>query len=189
MGLPLITKAEYKSHVGINTPNQDSEIDSIIPKVSQLVKSYCKRSFIDYVNDPKSERFNGGIDVYYLKEYPILEVSSVEMSMDRGKSYITLTEDDYVLDYQNEALVPLFSDEFPHYINGYVVTYTAGYETLPEDLKLALFDLVTYYRKNDSAVHSPKAPGTNSVQIEYITTTSLPAHIRRVLDMYVADYT
>jgi len=27
------------------------------------------------------------------------------------------------------------------------------------------------------------------VQIEYISTTSLPAHIRRVLDLYVADYT
>jgi len=27
------------------------------------------------------------------------------------------------------------------------------------------------------------------VQIEYISTTSLPAHIRRVLDLHRADYT
>lgn len=69
------------------------------------------------------------------------------------------------------------------------MSYTCGYETLPEDLKLAAFDLVTYYRKNDGAIHSPKAPGSNSVQIEYISTASLPAHIRRILDLYVADYT
>jgi hypothetical protein len=60
---------------------------------------------------------------------------------------------------------------------------------VPADLKLAVLDLVTYYRKNDGAIHSTKAPGTNSVQIEYVSTASLPAHIRRVLDMYVADYT
>jgi len=27
------------------------------------------------------------------------------------------------------------------------------------------------------------------VQIEYISTTNLPAHIKRVLDLHVADYT
>jgi hypothetical protein len=74
-------------------------------------------------------------------------------------------------------------------INGYKVSYFAGYEVVPEDLRLAVLDLVTYYRKNDGAIHSTKAPGTNAVQIEYISTTSLPAHIKRVLDFYVADYT
>jgi hypothetical protein len=59
---------------------------------------------------------------------------------------------------------------------------------MPEDLKLAVLDLVTYYVKNDMAVHSPKSPGTNTVQIEYITKNTLPAHIARVLDQYTANY-
>ena len=42
MGLPLITLAEYKAYEGITNPNQDTEITSIIPKVSELVKNYCK---------------------------------------------------------------------------------------------------------------------------------------------------
>ncbi len=70
----------------------------------------------------------------------------------------------------------------------YKLTYTAGFEVLPEDLKLAIFDLTTYYMKNDMAVHSNKAPGTNTVQIEYVTTTNLPSHIKRVLDQYAANY-
>ena len=69
------------------------------------------------------------------------------------------------------------------------MVYIAGYEDVPPDVALAVMDLVTYYRQNDGAIHSTKAPGTNNVQIEYISTTSLPAHIRRVLDLYVADYT
>jgi hypothetical protein len=73
-------------------------------------------------------------------------------------------------------------------INGYKVTYTAGFETIPEELKLAVMDLITYYIKNDAAIHSSKAPGTNTVQIEYVTTTNLPAHIKRVLDQYAANY-
>ena len=54
---------------------------------------------------------------------------------------------------------------------------------------MAVLDLVTYYRRHDAAIHSSKNPGSNTVQIEYISTTSLPAHIRRVLDLYKADYT
>lgn len=49
-------------------------------------------------------------------------------------------------------------------------------------------DLVTYYVKNDMSVHSPKAPGTNTVQIEYVLSTTLPAHIRRVLDQYTGNF-
>lgn len=189
MGLNLITKAEYKSYVGINSPNEDILIDSLIPKVSQLIKNYCRRTFVDYIDDPKVDQFNGG-EVLYLKEYPVVSVSSVEYSVDYGKTYVALAEyDDWVLNRAEDAIIPTSASIFQILVNGYKVTYTAGYESVPEDLKLAVFDLITYYRKNDSAIHSPKAPGTNSVQIEYITTTSLPAHIRRVLDLYVADYT
>jgi len=189
MGLNLITKVEYKAYVGITSPNEDVIIDSLIPKVSQLIKSYCRRTFIDYVNESKVERFNGG-DLFYLKEYPILAVDSVEYSTDYGQTYTSLTNyTDWVLDASDDAIKPISASTFQVLVNGYKVTYAGGYETLPEDLKLAVFDLVTYYRKNDSAVHSSKAPGTNTVQIEYISTTNLPAHIKRVLDLYVTDYT
>lgn len=190
MGLPLITLAEYKAYEGITNPNQDTEITSIIPKVSELVKNYCRRSFVDYLDDTKTELFSGG-DIFYLKEFPVLNISSVEYSADYGKTYTSLIEyTDWVLDKAKDAVVPINSTkEFPEAINGYKVTYTGGFESAPEDLKLAVADLLTYYMKNDGAVHSPKAPGTNSVQIEYISTTNLPAHIKRVLDLYVADYT
>lgn len=184
----LITRQEYKAYKGITSPNQDTAIDTLIPKVSAFIKNICRRSFVDYVNDPKTETFKGG-PYLLLTESPVIQVLSVEYSSDYGNTYTELTEfTDFVLDVEEEKIVPISSTAFPLIVNGYKVSYFAGYETLPQDLKLAAMDLVEYYLRNDMAVHSPKAPGTNSVQIEYISTTNLPAHIKRVLDLYMAHY-
>lgn len=196
MGLDLVTLAEYKTYAGINSTNLDTAITAIIPIVSDLVKNYCRRTFVDYVDEAKTEVFSGGSTTskFYLKELPIISVSSVERSIDYGQSYETLTEfTDYVVDLEDDSVTSIpFSETstsvFAKLINGYKVTYYAGYEVLPADLKVAVLDLITYYMKNDSSVHSPKAPGTNSVQIEYITTTALPAHIARVLNLYKASW-
>ena len=188
MGLPLVTRAEYKAYAGISSTNDDAMIDILIPKVSALVKSVCRRSFNDYVDDAKEEYFDGGVSSYSPLESPLLAVTSLEYSEDYGATYTALTEyTDYVLAKADDT-IRLTTGDFPVLINGYKLTYTAGYETLPEDLKIAVLDLVKYYMKNDSAIHSNKAPGTNTVQIEYVTTTSLPAHIRRVLDLYTHSY-
>jgi hypothetical protein len=191
MGLSLVTLAEYKAYAGIASTNQDAEINSIIPKVSELTKSICRRSFIDYVDDAKIEIYSGGNGPkIFLKEYPLISVDSVEFSTDYGQNYTTLEEFvDYVVDLEDSTIQAIGNFyTFNKYINGYKIAYYAGYEALPEDLKIAILDLVTYYLKNDASVHSPKAPGTNSVQIEYITKNQLPSHISRVLELYKASY-
>ena len=68
----LVTKQEYKTYAGINSTNQDAEIDFLIPKVSELVKTYCKRSFIDYYDEAKAEIFKGGFANLLLKETPVV---------------------------------------------------------------------------------------------------------------------
>lgn len=186
MALNLITRQEYKTYAGIKSTNEDAIIDALIPRVSQLVKNYCRRTFVDYMDADKVEVFRGGFDKLILEETPIVSVASVQTSTDYGQTYTDLVEyTDWVLD--KDCIVSI-SGQFEEMIKGYKVTYRAGYDDVPPDLALAVMDLVTYYRKNDAAIHSPKAPGSNAVQIEYITTTSLPAHIKRVLDQYVSDY-
>lgn len=186
MGANLVTLQEVKNYKGISSTNQDAVITSIIPKVSQLVKTICKRSFIDYVDDDKVEYHRGGL-LILPHEIPILSITSLEYSGDYGQNYTTLNEGiDYIVDPDTSDIHPTLT--FPEGVKAYRLTYKAGYEELPEDLKLAVLDLVDYYMKNDAAVHSPKAPGTNSVQIEYISSNKLPAHIKRVLDQYVSHY-
>lgn len=191
MGKNLITKAEYKTYAGISSTNQDSEIDLLIPKISELIKTYCRRTFIDYYDEVLVEKTSGGFEKLLLKEAPVVQVLSVEKSTDYGQTYTGLVEfSDWVLDTEDNSVVSLSILGFERLINGYQVSYFAGYETVPEDLKLAALDLVTYYRKNDGSVHNNKSPGAGgSVQLEYIMNTNFPAHIKRVLDQYVADYT
>lgn len=188
MALNLITRQEYKTYAGIKSTNYDSEIDALIPRVSQLVKNYCRRTFVDYMDTEKVEVFNGDCDRLILSESPVVSVNVVQSSDDYGQNWNNLQQYvDWVQD--GDYLLPLNSEaRWPKKLRGYRVVYLAGYDDVPPDVALAVMDLVSYYRQNDAAVHSNKAPGTNSVQIEYISTTSLPAHIKRVLDLYVADY-
>jgi len=195
MALNLITLAEYKTYAGIKSTNYDREIAGLIPRVSELVKKYCNKTFVDFVDVDKVEYFNGatsyggaGQSKFILQESPVISVSEVALSTDYGQNYNALTQYvDWVQD--GDEVVAIGSQGFIKYIRGYRVIYRAGYDDVPSDVALAIMDLVSYYRQNDAAIHSTKAPGTNSVQIEYISTTSLPAHIRRVLDLYKADYT
>jgi len=185
----LITRNEYKNYLGITSSNKDQEIDLLIPKVSSLVKTYCRRSFIDNYDDPKIETFEGGFDRIFLSETPVREIMYVERSINYGQSYTQILEyTDWVLDGDSIRNIkePYI---FTPYIKGYKVTYMGGYEDVPDDLKLAVLDLVEYYSKNNSAVHVNRDVTPNVTQIQYVATTNFPAHIKRILDQYVADYT
>lgn len=184
----LITLAEYKAYAGLNTPNQDTQISALIPGICQYVETYCNRKFKYYVDEPFTEVFSGKNYPIQLKHHPIVQVLSVEESLDYGASYTGLDEfASWVLD-KEEGTVVAPSGQFATGINRYAITYNYGFEVLPEDLKLAIFDLVKYYLRNDMAVHSNKAPGTSVVQLDYQTNASIPAHIRRILDLYRVDY-
>jgi len=189
MGTSLITLAEYKAYQGISSPSQDAEIATTIPKVSEFVKNICRRTFIDWVDETKTEMFGGGSE-FILAETPVIQIQSVEVSTNYGQSYTELSEfSGWVLDVKNQQILPLNPLKyFPDYINGYKVNYTAGFEVIPEDLKLAVLDLVTYYMKHEGAVHSSVAVSSGNAQVQYLSQTNLPTHIKRVLDLYVMNY-
>jgi hypothetical protein len=190
MGTSLVTKAEYKTYMGITSTNSDTEIDFLIPKVSELVKSYCRRTFVDFYDEAKIEVFDGGFKTILLKETPLVNINSVAYSADYGKTYTNLTKfTDWV--QQGDSVVSLSPRGFVNAINGYRINYFAGYDIaeLPADLKLAVLDLVEYYSRNNGAVHSTRDLNPNTTQISYVSTTHLPATIKRVLDQYVSDFT
>ena len=54
----LITLAEYKESEGISSPKEDLRLNSLIPSVSQLVKTYCGNSLVDFYSSNKTETFN-----------------------------------------------------------------------------------------------------------------------------------
>jgi hypothetical protein len=190
-GIDLVTKAEYKTYMGITSTNSDTEINFLIPKVSDFIKSYCRRTFVDYYGDAKIEYFDGGFKEFLLKETPIVTVNSVGYSTNYGKTYTALVKYTDWVQHNDSAIISLDPSGFPKLINGYKITYLAGYDSgdLPGDLKLAVLDLVEYYSRNNGAVHSSRDLNPNTTQINYVSSTNLPAPIKRVLDQYIADFT
>jgi hypothetical protein len=191
MAVNLITKAECKAYLGITSSNRDAEIDLLIPLVSKLVQTYCRRGITEYASSSIYTQYSdGGVDKIILHETPVLNIISFSVSTDYGVNYTALTSGtDWVLGNDGCIYAINTAKMFLPYLNGYKIEYFGGYEELPQDLKLAVLDLVEYYMKNNTAVHVNRDVTPNVTQIQYVATSNFPAHIKRVLDQYVADYT
>jgi len=189
----LTTSAEYKDAEGINSPKEDARIDVLVPAVSQLVKTYCGNSIIDFYSTNKSETLSVDWDTYaiQLTESPVNTIVSVSERRSYSESYSTLTTAayEYYLDTTTDSLIRTNSFgqiNWPKGVGAVQVVYTAGYATVPEDLKLAVFDLITYYLKDEHKERRVLA----GASIQNQSTTSMrnnvafPDHIKRVLDLY-----
>lgn len=184
----LVTLQEYKDYAGITSTTQDTQISSLIPKISEMVKVYVGRRLVDWFDTPKEEFFNGGYPLLMLEESPVVNIFDIDYSIDYGQTYNSLVEFvDYVFNKSTGTIDVLGIDKFPKQTNAFRVTYSAGYASIPEDLKLAVLDLISYYMKSDMSVKSTRSAGSNTTQVEYVMNTTLPSHIRRVLDMYRLD--
>ena len=190
MATDLITLQEYKTYANILSSAQDAQIAAMIPRVSSFVKQVCRRTFVDYVDDAKVDVYRGGTAKLYLQETPLIAMQGVEFSYDYGLTYNSLVEfTDYVVD-QQESCVEFLQTYYQKFsqANAFKLTYTCGYETLPDDLKLAVLDTLMHQIRNDGAIHSTKAVGSSTMQMEYLTNAQLPAHIRRTLQLYSENY-
>lgn len=177
----LITLDEYKEYAAITSIDFDDKLQSIVNRVSELVKVYCGRKFIDNYNKATQSFTNiqeySNIDGYfYPMEFPVHSLVSVEYSVDLGVTYSILTG--CALDKSKDAIY--IPDEAREGINMFRITYTGGFQKTPEDLKLACLDLVEYYYKSEAV---PRRSTMNNT-VEYVTTADMPSHIKRVLDLY-----
>lgn len=181
----LVTLEEVKLYNSIVSTNHDAAITALLPRVSQFIKNYCGRTFIDHYSVSKTETFSGGTPSLFLVEAPVNNILDFEYSQDFGQTYNSLVEyTDYTFNAETDTLDVLYLSAFPKGVNAYRVIYTGGYSTCPDDLKQAAIDLVTYYLKADMSVKSTRSPGSSSTQVEYIVNATVPSHIRRVLDYY-----
>ena len=190
----LVTLADYKDAEGIVSPKEDLRISSLIPSVSQLVKTYCGNSIVDFYSSNKIEDF----DIYWetfavqLTESPIVDVVSVQERGSYDEAYTTLTTGahEYYLDTRTDSIVRTNSSgsrlNWKQGVGAVRVTYKAGYASTPEDLKLAVSDLITYYLKDEHKER--RTLGAASIQNTASTSqrnnVAFPDHIKRVLDLY-----
>ena len=191
----LITRDEYKSLKNLSqSVKEDGRIDALIDSVSPLVKSYCGNSLVDYYSSNKTEDFNVNWDTHIvqLTESPVNAIVSVQEREGYSSSYTTLTTgaQEYFLDTDTDSVIRTTGGwEYKNWPRGpgsVRVVYTAGWETTPKDLQLAVADLITYYLKDEYKVSrnlqgaSIQNRGTSSMS----DNVDFPDHIKRVLDLY-----
>ena len=190
----LVTLSDYKDAEGIGSPKDDLRISRIIPSVSELVKTYCANTFVDFVSSDKTEEFDIYWDTYavQLTESPVISITSVGERSGYDQNYTTLTTGahEYYLDTRTDSIVRTNESgvrlNWKHGVGAVRVAYRAGYTSTPSDLKLAVFDLITYYLKDEHKER--RTLGGASIQNTASTSqrdnVAFPDHIKRVLDLY-----
>ena len=196
----LCTLQEYKDFSGLKGVQEDARINSLIPQVTQVVKTYCGTSFVDFFSTDKTEFF----DIHdslttrvMLDESPLVSVSQVQERDSQSDAYVTLiTENsdssgkyEYIIDTTTDSIVRTSATgekPFKKGIKAVKVVYRAGYSATPADLKLAVFDLIKYYMKDERKTRMQIA----GAMVENQSTSGItgnigfPDHIKRILDFY-----
>ena len=189
----LIALSAYKEMTGITSTNQDTRITTLITSVSQLVKTYCNNTFVDFASSAKTEIFNVDYNEHFvqLTETPLIAVTSVSERESPTATYNTLSNNsEYYVDSVTDTIFRVDGSGNPKQFEsgkGAVkVVYTAGYSTLPQDLELAVMDLITYYLKDERKQRQTIAGASlnNQTSTTQRDNVGFPDHIKRVLDLY-----
>ncbi len=196
----LVTIQQYKDFAGITGVNQDAKLNVIIPSVSQAVKTYCGTSFVDYYGTDKTEYFDITDDsttAVMVDESPLVSVSLVQERESQDDDYTTLITENSDSSGKYEYIVELEKDlirrttasadkAFPKGRRAVKVVYRAGYSATPQDLRLACFDMIKYYLKDErkSSLSIAGAQLRNEVSTSLRDNIDFPDHIKRILDFY-----
>jgi len=189
----LISTSIYKTMTGITSTNQDTRIAALCESVSQLVKTYCNNTFVDFVSSAKTEIFNIDYGEHFvqLTETPLIAINSVSEREKPTDTYTNLTNNtDYYADSVTDTIFRVDSGgnekQFKSGKGSVKVVYTAGYSSLPQDLELAVMDLITYYLKDERKQRQTIAGASlnNQTSTSQRDNVGFPDHIKRVLDLY-----
>lgn len=190
----LITIDDFKTYKKISSQDSDPAISLIIGAVSDFVKTYTSRALIDHSENDKIEYFDATeYPEYTVDEFPLINVTEVATSIDGGITWVPLVEDTtYFVDLQKDKIISNTTVKDTKFVASVIphksgrVTYTGGYtvDQIPLDLQLACMDLVQYFRKEDYTLTKAMSGASQENPIVILKGSQLPAHIRRVLDLY-----
>lgn len=190
----LVTTKDYKNYKQMDHNKDDAKIDTLVASVSQMVKTYCGHSIIDYYSATKTEIFDVEDKLtseVFVTESPLTSVTSVQERASIADSYETLTNNThYYVDTEHDRIRRIDGStgiDYWHQGFGAVkVVYNAGYSAIPADLKLAVYDLITYYLKEEYKTQRSIAGTTlrNEGSTSIRNDIGFPDHIKRVLDLY-----
>lgn len=182
--MALLTLNEYKTLENINSTQNDTRLKAILISVEQFVTNYCAREFeqATFVETPEITE-----QTMFLNNFPVDSLTSIgyidyeDLPQVADVTDFRLFGAEGIVEVDDAAWGTLcynakYSTRFLE------ITYIGGFVVIPEDLKLAVSSLVTYYFKDET---SPvKSQNVRTIDYSVMSAVNLPPHIRRVLDLY-----
>lgn len=161
--MAIITTTEYKNHALITVSTYDTPIANFVAGIEAKVLRYLSRdSFNSATYNPERIDTDNG-SVVWVRNWPITTLTSVSVYTDDHSSSTALATTDYVYDPASGRIdltgwgygrgmldgdglpgVPGwgFGPRHRRGIRRVGVVYTGGYSSPPDDLKLAMYEMV-----------------------------------------------
>ena len=175
--MAILTLADFKTYAGINSPNDDTKHQLFVDSANKYVESYCNRKFAD-TNETDRITYEGE-DVIILPHVPINSFTSIT-TVSTGA---TIPSSAYIVDAKKGYIHILEPNLFSKTKFDTMLVYSHGMITPPEDLKLATYEIATYYLKRE--FNSNKRAANESMDTPAMPVSQLiPPHIRTILENY-----
>lgn len=172
-----ITNAEVASFLNVTfSPADQAVVDDIIAAVEAYANDYCNRLFI--VSGNQTEKFDGGINAFFVKYPPINTIVSVTID---GSPYNLAG----VFNYKSHVMLSTTPSSGNQNI---VIVYTSAV-TLPNDLKHALIRWAgQIFKSREDGGKDVSRVTVGSVSIDWlIKEGGVPDFVLKVLNRYRLD--
>ncbi len=140
----LTTLERVRSHGSIRGTADDALLLEMIAGVSRMIQQYCGRNILQRTFTDERHRPNGNFEELILNQYPIIGTPLVI------QDGVTLTFGvDFEMEEEAGVLRRLAGDQCTRWRGEVLVTYLAGYTSVPPDIRLAATKQVRHeYRQS-----------------------------------------
>jgi hypothetical protein len=120
----------------------EQNLDDFLDSISGIIDLFCGRSFSTGTYQEEKDSLNG--NSIFVDNIPLVSVSSISYQTIGGTS--GAIDSTYYHAFSKEGRVKFIDKLNPNLI--YTVNYTAGYSTIPSDIKTATMMLAASYAKS-----------------------------------------
>lgn len=151
----LTTLANVKSWLNVSTTTDDTLLQRLLSAASGYIQAWCNRVFAEA---SYTDTFNGKDKTkQMLGNYPVLSVTSVTVDANVIPPSTAVTVPGFVNDIYSVMLRDYW---FCRGIQNVVISYTAGYATIPLEVEQACIELVALrYRERQHIGEVSKTAG------------------------------
>lgn len=173
----LTTLANVKQYLGIANAGDDALLTSLVSRISANVQNWLNRNILSAAYTETLDG-NGGFALVF-KNYPVTAVTSLTIDTLVIPLAANSTQSGFMW---NADKIVLNGYRFTRAMQNVVVSYAAGYATVPADLEEAVIELIGFaYKSRDRIGLASK--GLAGEQTNFITK-DMPETVRTVLNQY-----